>query len=98
MEIPDSTYDRLKACVPSPCELAVAEEQAIDATLTGVRPEGADEVALTLHFAGEPRYGHLAARLRSPIALTVRGERVVGRIVAVHPSGINTVELTAELR
>ncbi len=94
MEI-HSTYDRLKALVPSPCELTVCETEAIAATLTGVRPEGA-EVTLTLHC--EPRYSHLASRLRSPIALTVRGERVAGHIVAVHPSGINTVELTAELR
>jgi hypothetical protein len=96
VEIPASTYDTLKALVPSPCELAVAEEQAIAATLTGVRPEGA-EVTLTLACT-EPRYGYLAARLRSPIALTVAGERVAGRIVAAHPSGVNTVELTAELR
>ena len=61
----------------------------------GSTTEGA-EVTLTLHC--EPRYSHLASRLRSPIALTVRGERVAGHIVAVHPSGINTVELTAELR
>ena len=65
MEIPDSTYDKLKALVPSPCELAFGEEKSIAATLTGVRPEGA-EVTVTLHFAGEPRYGYLASRLRSP--------------------------------